>query len=161
MSHSLKYDEDFLRFCYKSLQKDFKDPSSISLKSFLSNYLNDLSMTQENSLLFPLKGLSFFYLLIILLIIEEHIEGNNQNPEAGLFNFFLENYHFRYINELKYLKLHEQSHVMGPQANSKSRCLIDNEGNFSTLSLYDHLFLFFFIIFNNIYVFSLIFLKNP
>lgn len=56
MSLTLKYDEDFLGFCFKTLQKDFRDPVSLSLKEFLVRYLNEMATKQENSLLFPVKG---------------------------------------------------------------------------------------------------------
>ena len=52
----LKYDNDFLGFCDRALQKDFNEQKSLSLKLFLQGYLRELALKQENSLLFPLKG---------------------------------------------------------------------------------------------------------
>ena len=52
----LKYDNDFLGFCDRALQKDFNEQKALSLKLFLQKYLRELALKQENSLLFPLKG---------------------------------------------------------------------------------------------------------
>lgn len=48
----LKYDEDFLHFCYKSIQKDF---STLPIKAFFMDFLDNMHKKQENSLLFPIK----------------------------------------------------------------------------------------------------------
>ena len=52
----LKYDDDFLQFCFKNISKDFKENSCFSLRNFFISFLSNLSCKNENPLLFPIKG---------------------------------------------------------------------------------------------------------
>ena len=126
----LKYDDDFLHFCFKAINKDFKDNS---LRNFFISFLEKMSFLKENSLLFPIKS-RFFSLNFKTIFIGKDEENQRKNKDycanEEIFRFFLENYHFRYINELKFLKINAQ--IYGKNK-IKSLSLIDNEGNFSKI----------------------------
>lgn len=130
-TENLKYNKDFIQFCSKSIAKDFKDSSLTPVKNFFLMCLNKLSNKHEELLLSGITGFfytSIWFLKYILRLKENKKKTILNSSLEEIFLFFLENYHFRYINELKYLNY---MYKRASKEKKSSKCLLDNAGNFS------------------------------